>query len=84
MTITAGRRCQVLLRWGTRPGVASRRECGRQPAALCRSECGCGHVMARRACRECAALPGTCRRCWDEGHECAVTVARVVTYGAPR
>jgi hypothetical protein len=72
------RRCEVLLRPGsTQPGTRTRRtECGEKAASLCLSVCSCGHESRRWACRQCASVPGTCRLCWDEGHECQVTITQ--------
>lgn len=72
------RRCEVLLRLSGEPGGVTRRvECGEKAASLCRAVCSCGHGSERWACRECAASLGTCRLCWDEGHECPVAITRI-------
>jgi hypothetical protein len=72
------RRCEVLLRCGGMPGTRTyRTECGNPAASLHRAACRCGHESSRQACQVCARSAGTCRLCWDEGHECQVTIMRL-------
>jgi hypothetical protein len=78
VTPALSRRCEVLVRLGGSPGGrACRIECGLKGSSLCVAVCSCGHEATRWACRQCAGLPGTCRPCWDGGHECPVTIARL-------
>jgi hypothetical protein len=75
--LAPSRRCEVLLRGRGALGERARRtECGENAVSPCVAVCSCGHESKRWACHTCARAAGTCRLCWDEGHECPVTITR--------